>query len=309
MQSPLIRIGTRGSVLALVQAEQVKARLISAHGLDADAVEILPIKTTGDRVTDRPLSEIGGKGLFTKEIEHSLHDGAVDLAVHSMKDMATVLPDGFEIAAIVEREDPRDAFLSPTAASIRELPQGAVVGSSSIRRQAQLKRMRPDLKIVMYRGNVDTRLRKLRDGEVDATILALCGLRRMGLEAEVTAAVPVTDMLPAVAQGAIGIEIRADDDRTRELVLALNHAASEIAVRAERAFLKVLDGSCRTPIAGHATIDGGRLSLAGMVLSPDGTECHETASEGSVEDAAEIGSAAGEEVRSRLGPDFLASFG
>ncbi len=308
MQTLPIKIGTRGSTLAMVQARQVRSELMSAHGLGADEIEIVTIRTTGDRVTDRPLSEIGGKGLFTKEIERALYDGDVDLAVHSMKDMATVLPEGLEIAAYLEREDPRDAFLSPKAATIRDLPHGAVVGSSSIRRQAQLKRMRPDLEVVMYRGNVDTRLRKLKDGEVDATILALSGLRRMGLEAEVTEAVSVRDMLPAVAQGAIGIQVRADDAAARDLVTPLNHPLTEIAVSAERAFLKVLDGSCRTPIAGHATIGEGRVHLAGMALSPDGSECHETDMEGPASDAVNLGTAAGEEVKGRLGPDFLASW-
>ncbi len=308
MQTLPLKIGTRGSTLALIQAEQVRSDLVATHGLDPDAVEIVVIKTTGDRVTDRPLSEIGGKGLFTKEIERALHDGEIDLAVHSMKDVATVLPDGLEMLAYLQREDPRDAFLSPKAATIQDLPQGAVVGSSSIRRQAQIKRMRPDLQVVMYRGNVDTRLRKLRDGEVDATILALAGLRRMGLESEVTHAVPVGDMLPAVAQGAIGIEIRQSDVDTRDLVRPLNHPATETRVCAERAMLKVLDGSCKTPIAGHATLAEDQISLAGMALTPDGTECHEADISGPAVDAADLGAAAGEEIKSRLGPNFLKSW-
>ena len=308
MQTLPLKIGTRGSTLALIQAEQVRSDLLSSHGLDADAVEIVVIKTTGDRVTDRPLSEIGGKGLFTKEIERALRDGEIDVAVHSMKDVATVLPDGMEMAAYLPREDPRDAFLSPKAATIRDLPQGAVVGSSSIRRQAQLKRIRPDLEVVMYRGNVDTRLRRLRDGEVDATILALAGLRRMGLEGEVTEAVAVDDMLPAVAQGAIGIEIRSADTATAELVRALNHEPTETVVCAERAMLRVLDGSCKTPIAGHARATGDRIHLAGMALTPDGGECHEAELEGTASDPDGLGVALGEEIRSRLGPDFLKSW-
>ena len=308
MQTVPLKIGTRGSTLALIQAEQVRSDLMATHGLDRDAVEIVVIKTTGDRVTDRPLSEIGGKGLFTKEIERALHDGEIDVAVHSMKDVATVLPDELDMIAYLQREDPRDAFLSPKAASINDLPQGAVVGSSSIRRQAQLKRMRPDLDVVMYRGNVDTRLRKLRDGEVDATILAMAGLKRMGLEAEVTQAVPVSDMLPAVAQGAIGIEIREADEAARDLVRPLNHGLTATAVRAERAMLKVLDGSCKTPIAGHATITGDRLHLAGMALTPDGAECHEADLEGPAVDPEGLGTALGEEIKGRLGPDFLSSW-
>ena len=307
MQTLPIRIGTRGSTLALAQAHEVRSRLMESHGLDEDAVEIVTIKTTGDRITDRPLAEIGGKGLFTKEIETALIDGSLHLAVHSMKDMPTVLPDGLEISTLLPREDPRDAFLSPKAGSIEALAQGAVVGSSSIRRQAQLKRLRPDLDVVMYRGNVDTRLRKLREGQVDATILALAGLKRLGLESEVTAAVDPDLMLPAVAQGAIGLEIRADDQQTRDLLAPLNDVHTETALAAERAFLKVLDGSCRTPIAGHAVLDGaGRLSFRGMVLAPDGSEVHEIEAEAAQSDAAAMGLEAGQEVKGRLPANFLA---
>ena len=306
MQTLPIRIGTRGSTLALAQAHEVRSRLMAQHGLEEDAVEIVVIKTTGDRITDRPLAEIGGKGLFTKEIEDGLLGGTLHLAVHSMKDMPTVLPDGLEISTLLPREDPRDAFLSPKAGSITELAQGAVVGSSSIRRQAQLKRLRPDLEVVMYRGNVDTRLRKLKAGEVDATILALAGLRRLDLEGEVTAAVDPDLMLPAVAQGAIGLEIRADDDQTRELLAPLNDVQTETALAAERAFLRVLDGSCRTPIAGYAVPDdAGRLSFRGMVLAPDGSEVHEIEAEAAHGDAAAMGADAGEDVKGRLPANFL----
>ncbi len=306
MPSLPLRIGTRGSKLALIQANEVKKRLVAMHGFDDQAVEIVVIRTTGDRVTDRPLMEIGGKGLFTKEIERALFDGEIDLAVHSMKDMATVLPEGLEMAAYLPREDPRDAFLSSKAGSIRELPHGAVVGSSSIRRQAQLKRLRPDLDVVMYRGNVDTRLRKLKDGEVDATILALSGLKRMGLEANVTQAVPMEDMLPAVAQGAIGIQLRHDDARARDLVTPINHQPTEATVNVERAFLRVLDGSCRTPIAGHAAFVGEtRISFAGMVLTPDGDDCRETSLEADQQEAVAMAAAAGEDLKRDLGPGFL----
>ena len=306
MQTLPIRIGTRGSTLALAQAHEVRSRLMAQHGLEEDAVEIVVIKTTGDRITDRPLAEIGGKGLFTKEIEDGLLGGTLHLAVHSMKDMPTVLPDGLEISTLLPREDPRDAFLSPKAGSITELAQGAVVGSSSIRRQAQLKRLRPDLEVVMYRGNVDTRLRKLKAGEVDATILALAGLRRLDLEGEVTAAVDPDLMLPAVAQGAIGLEIRADDDQTRELLAPLNDVQTETALAAERAFLRVLDGSCRTPIAGYAVPDdAGRLSFRGMVLAPDGSEVHEIEAEAAQGDAGAMGAEAGEDVKGRLPANFL----
>lgn len=306
MQTLPIRIGTRGSNLALAQAHEVRSRLMAHHGIEEDAVEIVAITTKGDRITDRPLAEIGGKGLFTEEIEEGLLTGSLHLAVHSMKDMPTVLPDGLEISTLLPREDPRDAFLSPKAGSIRDLAQGAVVGSSSIRRQAQLKRLRPDLDVVMYRGNVNTRLRKLKDGEVDATILALAGLKRLGLEAEVTEAVDADVMLPAVAQGAIGLEIRADDDETREFLAPLNDVQTEAALAAERAFLAVLDGSCRTPIAGHAAIgDGGRLSFRGMVLAPDGSEVHEIAAEAAQSEAAAMGADAGKDVKGRLPANFL----
>lgn len=305
MQSPRLRIGTRGSTLALIQANQVRDRLIAAHGLAGDEVEVVTFKTTGDRVTDRPLMEIGGKGLFTKEIERALLDGEIDCAVHSMKDMAAELPAGLLMAAYLPREDPRDAFLSPKAKRIADLPQGAVVGSSSIRRQAQLKRLRPDLEVVMYRGNVDTRLRKLREGQVDATILALSGLKRMGLEGEVTAAVGTDEMLPAVAQGAIGIQIRGDDRAATDAVAPLNDPETQLAVDVERAFLRVLDGSCRTPIAGLALPgNGSRVSFRGMVLTPDGSDVRETAFEAAAGEAADAAAQAGEALRATLTPAF-----
>src|SRR5690606_10629916 len=217
--------------------------LIAAHGFDESEIEIVVIRTSGDRIQDRPLSEAGGKGLFTKEIEEALLDGSIDLAVHSMKDMPTVLPDGLTIAAMLPREDVRDAFISVKWPSIDALPQGAVVGSSSLRRQAQLRRLRPDLQLVNYRGNVETRLKKLADGAVDATLLAVAGLKRLGLANRITVAIPDHELLPAVAQGAIGVECRFDDEDTTALLASLNDAATSLCVTAERAFLARLEGS------------------------------------------------------------------
>jgi hydroxymethylbilane synthase len=307
MQSLPIRIGTRGSQLALAQAQEVRDRLRAAHGYGDSDLVVVPITTTGDRVTDRPLAEIGGKGLFTKEIEQALYAGEIDLAVHSMKDMPTELPEGFIIETILPREDPRDGFISPKVTRLRDLNQGAVVGSSSIRRQAQIRRLRPDLKVVMFRGNVNTRLAKLAAGDVDATLLACAGLKRLGLDHEITSALDVDEMLPAVAQGAIGIEVREGDTALRELLVSLNDETTASAVAAERALLRVLDGSCRTPIAGYATIDaGGVLSLRGMVLAPDGSDACETGRSGAVAAAVELGCDAGEELKARLKPEWLA---
>ncbi len=305
MNSHRVRIGTRGSALALWQAHEVRDRLCAAHGFETDAVDIQVIKTTGDQIQDKALRDFGGKGLFTKEIEDALLGGSIDLAVHSMKDMPTVLPDGLMIAALLAREDVRDAFISPKAGSIADLPQGAVVGSSSLRRQAQIKRLRPDLDVVTYRGNVQTRLRKLEEGVVDATLLAFAGLKRLGLEEQVTALIETDAMLPAVAQGAIGVEIRSDDEATAGLLEPLHDQTTDIRLAAERAFLAKLDGSCRTPIAGLAELDAGHLRFRGMILSPDGRECHETSREGSPDDAASMGLDAGAELLSHAGPDFF----
>ncbi|MCB1549042.1 MAG: hydroxymethylbilane synthase [Hyphomicrobiaceae bacterium] len=306
MQAEPIRIGTRGSALALAQANEVKRRLAATGRIAAEAIEIHVIRTSGDRIQDRPLAEVGGKGLFTKEIEDALGAGAIDLAVHSMKDMPTALPDGLVIAALLEREDVRDAFLSPRAARLHDLPPGAVVGTSSLRRQAQVKRLRPDLEVVSYRGNVDTRLRKLAEGAVDATLLALAGLNRLGLTSHVTAVIETSDMLPAVAQGAIGIEIREDDDRTRALVSLLDHAPTAIAVSAERAFLARLDGSCRTPIAGLATLGADGLKLSGMLLAPDGSATYEGSLTGTPADGPRLGRTLAEDLLGQAGPAFRA---
>ena len=297
MPTPHLKIGTRGSPLALAQARETRSRLSAAHGLDPEALEIVVITTTGDRIRDRPLAEIGGKGLFTKELEEALIAGAIDLAVHSMKDMPAQLPAGLTIAAILPREDPRDAFLSPHAARLEDLPLDAVLGSSSVRRVAQALRIRPDLKPVQFRGNVETRLRKLDEGVAHATFLACAGLNRLGMSHVAAKPVPVETMLPAVAQGAVGIETREGDRRTRDMVARINDALSEIAVAAERGFLAALDGSCRTPLAGHATVDGGQIAFRGMALTPDGAKVFEASRAGEAADAARLGTDAGEEVR------------
>ncbi len=307
MSDTPIRIATRGSPLALAQANEVAARLRAAHGLPEHMTEVAVFHTTGDRIQDRALSEAGGKGLFTKEIEDALLDGRADVAVHSAKDMPTVLPDGLVLAAFLEREDVRDAFLSRIARSFRELPDWAIVGTASLRRQALVRRIRPDLKVVTLRGNVQTRVRKLEAGQVHATLLALAGLKRLGAADEATAILPIEDFPPALGQGAIAVETRAGDDRVNALVAAIDHAPTAAALACERAFLTVLDGSCRTPIAGHARIENGRLRFRGLVLSPDGAREFEAAGEGAPKDAVEIGRAAGEEIVARAGADFLAA--
>jgi hydroxymethylbilane synthase len=302
----VLRLGTRGSPLALTQARMVRQALARAHGLDPEQIAIEAIRTSGDRIQDRPLADAGGKGLFTKEIEEALSAGAIDLAVHSSKDMPTVLPPGLVLTAFMEREDPRDVFISRKATTIAGLPHGASVGTASLRRQAMVKRIRPDLAIVPLRGNVETRLRKLDEGVADATLLALAGLKRLGLADHATAVLDVNEFLPAVGQGAIGIETRAGDSRTREMLAAINHTDTFSALAAERAFLAVLDGSCRTPIGGHATIAGGRLRFRGMIVKPDGSEAHEVTREGDVHDAERLGADAGGELKGRAGPDFFA---
>lgn len=307
-QAARLRIGTRGSPLALAQARQVAEHLASANGIPAEQCELVVIKTTGDKITDRPLIEAGGKGLFTKELEEALLSGAIDLAVHSMKDMPAVLPPGLTIAAILEREDPRDAFVSLEYASLEEMPAGAVVGTSSPRRQAQVLRARPDLTVVGFRGNVETRLRKLEEGVADATFLACAGLNRLGLSRHITAAMNAGVMLPAVAQGAIGIELRADDAATTRLVEPLNHSATALCVTAERAYLGQLEGSCRTPIAGFAELDGDKLRMRGQILSTDGRYAHvaDIGGEADAASAAQLGVQAARAVLAAAGPDFFA---
>jgi len=305
--SSFLRVGTRGSPLALAQAHEVRERLAGAHQVDVAAIEIVVILTSGDRIQDRPLAEVGGKGLFTKEIEEALAAGTIDVAVHSAKDMPTVLPDGLALAVCLEREDVRDALISRKATTLAGLPDGSVVGTASLRRQAMVRRRRPDLRVVPFRGNVETRLRKVAEGEVDATVLALAGLKRLGLAAAARSVMSVEDFLPAVGQGAIALETRADDRRTRDLLAAIDHPDTTAALGAERAFLAILDGSCRTPIAGHATIAGGRLSFRGMILRPDGSEAHETARAGAVSAAQALGADAGRELKDRATADFFAA--
>ncbi|MEO0822881.1 MAG: hydroxymethylbilane synthase [Pseudomonadota bacterium] len=300
-----LRIGTRGSPLALAQAEETRARLMSAHGLPEAAFTITVIRTTGDAVQDRPLSEVGGKGLFTKEIEEALLSGGIDIAVHSMKDMPTVLPEGLEITSLLPREDVRDAFVSLRHGSLAELPEGSTVGTSSLRRRAQLLNRRPDLRVVEFRGNVQTRMRKLADGVAEATFLACAGLHRLGLAHEVRAAIEPEHMLPAVAQGAIGIESRAADDATRALLAAINDTPTTQRLAAERAFLAGLDGSCRTPIGGLALLEGDMLWLRGEIIRPDGSVRHATERRGPIGDGAAMGADAAAELRQRGGPDFF----
>jgi len=300
-----LRIGTRGSKLALAQAHETRDRLREAHDLSEDAFEIVVIKTTGDRVLDRPLSEIGGKGLFTKEIEDALLDGTIHIAVHSMKDMPTLQPEGLALTCYLPREDERDAFVSPRFESIDALPKGAVVGSSSLRRRAQVLHYRPDLTLVEFRGNVQTRLKKLEDGVAEATFLACAGLRRLGMTEVARAPVPPEAMLPAVAQGAIGIEQRADDEIVSALLAPLNDGDTTTRLAAERAFLAGLDGSCRTPIGGLAELRGDRMRLRGEIIRPDGSERHATEREGPVSDAAAMGADAAAELRARGGEGFF----
>jgi hydroxymethylbilane synthase len=304
-ETSLLRIGSRGSPLALAQARELQSRLANACGIAPERIEIRTIRTTGDMIRDRPLAEAGGKGLFTKEIEEALLAGAIDVAVHSSKDMPTVLPKGLILAAFLPREDARDAFVSRKFKSLRELPHGAVIGTASLRRQALLKRARPDLAIVTLRGNVETRLRKLEAGVADATVLAVAGLKRLGLLDAATAILDVEEFLPAVGQGAIGIETREDDAKTRALVAAVNHPDTATALAAERAFLVALDGSCRTPIAGHARVHDGQVRLRGLIAKTDGSEALNVAREGPRTDAARLGADAGRELKDRAGSGFF----
>ncbi|MEO1702866.1 MAG: hydroxymethylbilane synthase [Pseudomonadota bacterium] len=303
-----VRIATRGSPLALAQAHEVRDRLVRAHGIIADDVEIVVLSTAGDRILDRPLSEVGGKGLFTLELEEQLLDGRCDIAVHSSKDMPTVLPEGLAITAFLEREDPRDAFIGVAAPKLDELPRNAVVGTSSLRRQALVRRARPDITVVEFRGNVQTRLRKLEEGVADATLLANAGLRRLGKADVITDLVDLETFPPAPGQGAICIEGRSGDARTDALVEPLNDMATHTALVCERAFLAALDGSCRTPIAGHATIDADSLRFYGMILTPDGTQSHDVQLSGNAGEAEEIGRKAAKTVRTAAGPGFFESW-
>lgn len=284
-----LKIGTRGSPLALAQAHETRDRLMAAFDLPQGAFEIVVIKTTGDRVLDRPLKEIGGKGLFTREIEDALLSGGIDIAVHSMKDMPVAQPEGLLLDTYLPREDVRDAFVSPAVARLADLPQGATVGSSSLRRRAQLKARRPDLQLVEFRGNVQTRMKKLQDGVAVATFLAMAGLNRLGMADVARSAIAPEEMLPAVAQGAIGIERRASDDRAARMLAAIHHRETGERLAAERAYLAALDGSCETSIAGLAVIEGGSIWLRGEILRPDGSESITGEMRGPIADGATMG--------------------
>ncbi|XUY26546.1 hydroxymethylbilane synthase [Agrobacterium sp. rho-8.1] len=308
MQTKPFRIGTRGSPLALAQAFETRDRLVAAHGLVPEMFEIVPIVTKGDRIADRALSEVGGKGLFTEELETKLLSGELDFAVHSSKDMATKLPDGLHLSAFLPREDVRDAFIGRTAPKLTELPHGATVGSASLRRQALIRRVRPDLNLILFRGAVATRLRKLDEGMAHATLLAFAGLKRLNMADIPTQLLETKDFLPAPAQGAIGIESRIGDTRIDDLLAAVNHCPTYDAVSCERAFLSVLDGSCRTPIAGYAQCDGGDLHFSGLILTPDGQTEHSVEISGKSAQALELGKKAGEHVRAAAGTGFFESW-
>lgn len=305
MPATHLKLGTRGSPLALVQAHMVADALKASPDNAVEEVEIVVIKTTGDQVLDRALSEVGGKGLFTKEIEAALLDGRIDCAVHSGKDLETVMPEGLALAAWLPREDVRDVFIGRGGMTLDALPPGAKVGTASLRRQALVRRARPDLRVGILRGNVQTRLKKLEEGECDATLLALAGLNRLGMAHVATEILDVKRFLPACAQGAVAVQIRADDERMRHACAAIDHGDTERAVAAERGFLAALDGSCRTPIAGYARIEHGELVLDGLVATEAGTKVEEISSRGPVADAAEMGFEAGRRLRRQIGENFF----
>lgn len=306
--SPL-KLGTRGSPLALAQAYETRSRLSAAHDLPEDAFEIVVIRTTGDDraliATDTPLKELGGKGLFTREIERDLLDGAIDIAIHSMKDMPVLQPEGLVIDCYLPREDVRDAFVSPGYAHLRDLPDGSLVGTSSLRRRAQVLVAFPKLEVVEFRGNVQTRLQKLEDGVAACTFLAQAGLNRLGKADVARGPIEPEEMLPAIAQGAIGIERRADDARVADLLAPLHDVVTGQRLAAERAFLEALDGSCETPIAGLAELDGGTLHLRGEILRPDGSEVLRDARSAPIEDGAELGRAMAADLLAKAGPGFF----
>ena len=301
----LLRIGSRGSPLALVQARQVQTALAVACGIVAEQIEIKIIRTSGDKIQDRPLADAGGKGLFTKEIEEALLSGAIDFAVHSSKDIPAVLPAGLTLAAFLPREDPRDALVSSKAKTLGELPRNALVGTSSPRRQALLMRARPDLRIAPLRGNVETRLRKIEASKMDAAVLAVAGLKRLGLFSAMATALEAEEFLPAAGQGAIAIETRAADESARAHAAAVDDTDTHTALAAERAFLAALGGSCRTPIAGHARLDGDAVRFRGLIAKTDGSDTIEVSRQGRRTDAAALGADAGHEIRSRAGDGFF----
>ncbi|TCU16557.1 hydroxymethylbilane synthase [Rhizobium sullae] len=305
MQTKPFRIGTRGSPLALAQAHEARDRLMAAHGMPEEMFEIVVLTTKGDRITDRSLAEIGGKGLFTQELEEKLASGDLDFAVHSAKDMPTVLPEGLHLSAYLPREDIRDAVIGRTAPKLIELPHGATVGSASLRRQALIRRMRPDIKVVTFRGAVETRLRKLDEGQVDATLLALAGLKRLGKVDVITDILDPDTFPPAPAQGAICIESRIGDQRIDDMLATINDPVTYDAVSCERAFLAALDGSCRTPIAGYAICEGDQIRFSGLIITPDGRNQHSVTIDGHRRDAAAHGTRAGQDIRARAGSSFF----
>jgi hydroxymethylbilane synthase len=300
MSNLSLRIGTRGSPLALAQTHEVRRLLAAAHQCDEDCFQVVAIRTSGDMIQDRALSETGGKGLFTKEIDAAMLNGEIDLAVHSSKDLPTLLPDGIVIAGYLKREDARDALISSFADRVQNLPKGSALGTASLRRQAQVKRVRPDLKTELLRGNVETRLRKAESGEIGATLLAYAGLKRLGLAHRATALLDIDEFLPAVGQGAVGLTALAGDAATHSAIAPIVDAQTAGALVAERAFLTILDGSCRTPIAGYARVMETRIALRGMVLRVDGSEAFEIEMSGAIDDAAEIGAEAGRRLLSQL---------
>ena len=300
-----LKIGTRGSLLALAQAHETRDRLMAAFDLPQAAFEVVVITVTGDVIQDRPLKEIGGKGLFTREIEVALLDGSIDIAVHSMKDMPVEQPGGLMLDTYLPREDVRDAFVSFQATALDGLGQGAVVGTSSLRRRAQVKHKRPDLEIVEFRGNVQTRMKKLGDGVAQATFLAMAGLNRLGMADVPRTAIPVDVMLPAVAQGAIGIERRGDDTRVADMLSAIHDVPTGQQLAAERAFLAALDGSCESPIGGLAELDGGTLRLRGEVLRTDGSQVLSDDQTCAIADGAAMGHDMGRALLAKAGPDFF----
>ncbi len=299
----IIRIATRKSPLAMWQAEHVAARLREAHpGLE---VELLGMSTQGDKILDTPLAKIGGKGLFVKELEQGMLAGTADIAVHSMKDVPVELPEGLHLPVILQREDPRDAFVSNNFTGVEELPEGARVGTASLRRQCQLSERRPDLKIAPLRGNVNTRLRKLDEGEFDAIILASAGLKRLGFSERITAYLDAGQSLPAIGQGAVGIECRSDDDRVNALIAPLHHADTAVCVSAERAMNQRLMGGCQVPIGGFAVLEGGRLHLRGLVGEPDGSRVIRAEITGPAADSELLGTELAEELLAKGADSIL----
>jgi hydroxymethylbilane synthase len=291
--------------LALAQARELKDRLMAAHGLEAAAVEIVAIKTSGDMILNLPLSEAGGKGLFTKELDLALLEGNIEMAVHSAKDLPTVLPAGIEIGGYLPRGDVRDAWISPHAAHPLKLPPGSLLGTASLRRGAMVRRLRPDVRIALLRGNVETRLAKVAKGDFAATLLALAGLTRLGLAAAATSVLDVREFVPAPGQGAIAITTRTGDEDARSLLAPVLDVATGVALAAERAFLRVLDGSCKTPIGAYACVEGGNVAFHAIVLKPDGSRFFETEVSGPVGEAARLGQAAGQELTSRIPAGFF----